>query len=646
MHFKFDLNYVRRSSKHVAMIVANPVLDDSRVLKTAQTVSKLGYQVHLYGLSKTQQKIRIDGQPFEITLLPNPAFEMAGRGRSTDRQDFDDQGFVDIFTKYLQAELNQRPADFLHTHDMHGLAIGGRLSETAGKRFTWIHDIHEYIEGSTHIPDNRRIFYSRIEKKFIHQPNALTSVSPALNKILAKKYGLKKEPSLVLNAPRLINFDPYYQDIKTALGMITKAPLMVYNGNVNPVRGIQTTIDVLPLIPEVQLAIITNSSGRFIKSLQSKAQKLNVHERLHFHPYVPFYKVTSFIRTANIGLCPFDRYPNVEIALPTKLFEYLHAGLPTVVSNNQAMKEFVKIHNCGLFFEAGNARALAQAIKQVILRQKKEPNWSRSIQSLAKKYSWENQERIIAKIYDKLDRRQSYFPNPKMVPHPIDLKKWPYIGISQGKTLKLVHASSNREIKKTKFVLKAVEKLKSQGINIEYKLVENLPQNKAKELYKWADVVIDQLRIGWYGVLAVEAMALGKAVIAYIRDDLKHYLPNPLPLAIANPDNLYHILKDLALNKKKAREIGLRGRKYVEELHDADKVTDILLQIYQDKNAPLDIDKTLDMLLPQQKIIKKVPRRHIISKVNFIFFWRVLREHGLRSTIRKTYQYLKDMKEN
>lgn len=825
MHFKFDLNYVQRSDKHVAMIVVNRVLGDSRVMKTAQTICKLGYHVHVYGLNGTDQKHKIEGHPFEITLLPNPVFEMASAGISTNKQNFDSRSFIEIFTKHLQAELSQKTPTFIHTHDMHGLAIGNKLYETMSDKhnFLWIHDIHEYIDGVTNIPENTRVFFSKIEKKFIRRPNILTSVSPVLNEILAKKYGLRTRPSLVLNAPRLINFDPYYQDIKATLGISTDTPLLVYVGNVKPIRGIETLIAILPLIPEVHVAIITNNFGNYIEGLRHKARELDVHERLHFHPYVPFNKVTSFIRTANIGVCPIERYPNAELALPTKLFEYIHAGLAVVVSNNRSMKEFVRQHDCGLAFEAGNARALARSIKQVLFRQSKEPVWSRSIQSLAKKYSWEAQEKVIASLYNSLDRHQNrsswnkkaknkcrifqlptsnagqpvalatafknkgipassltlgrnkfqyktdiilervpkdhaylkklindliskydifhfhtrtlmfsrhylfptgmdllmlraagkkiffhfrgsearlasvfkqsspynyvsenpdkifdkflekeqrvfiefvqgvchqvfvvdpelqtYIPKAMIVPRVIDLKKWSYIGVDPSDTLKVVHAPSRQGIKGTQLVLQTIEQLKDGGINIEFKLAENMPQNKARELYKWADVVIDQLRIGWYGVSAVEAMALGKTVVSYIRDDLKHYLPDPLPLAIANPDNLYHVLKDLSLNKEKTRSIGLRGRKYVEELHDATKVTEILLQIYQSESAPLDAGKTLDMFSFQQNNMKKISRQsldknqsrwRLLSKGNFMLLLREFYEHGFLSAMRRTYKY-------
>jgi len=833
MDFKFDLDYVHRARQHVAMVVLNPVIGDSRVLKTAQTVSKLGFQVCLYGMTykDASTTTRIDGYPFEILLLPNPRFEMERSGKWSlyiENRDWDE--FIHIFSRNLQEEFKQKPPDILHTHDMGGLAVGGKLYQCPERRtYSWIHDIHEYVRGVTFIPESTRRFFSRIEEEFIHCPDILTSVSPALNEILQDFYSLPAKPALVLNAPRRSDFDPYHpKDIRTTLGIRQDVPLSVYTGNVKEERGMEILVRALPMLPEVHMALVTNSSGSYVSGLKGTAQKLGVAERIHFHPYVPFFNVTSFLRTATAGIHPWPHHPNAEIALPTKIFEYMHASLPSVVSDNQAMKEFVNEHDCGFAFEAGDAHSLAEAVTQALDRLHSEPSWRQSIQALSEQYCWEIQESVLAGIYENLAGRrgsdkahstvkrnyqvlhlpessagqpstiatvmkqkgvsasslrfahsaaafqyqadltlervpndlysasqilkdlmlkydifhfharplllsahypfptgmdmvllraagkkvffhfhgsearlasvfetsspynyvaenpsnlfttwkeneqriffefakgvcndvfvldpelQSYVGESLIVPRVADLKKWTFIGTEPGEILRVVHAPTRRGGKGTERVLSVVEKLQSEGIQIEFRLVENVPNEEAREIYKWADVVIDQLRVGWYGVLAVEVMALGKAVVCYIRDDLKHYLPYPPPLAVANPDNLYYVIKDLALHPEEVRSLGERGRRYVEELHDAEKVTDILLRIYEDQGNPLDIDKAVKLLSFQSKPVFGKPlirepsisnlwmRRAYtyINKQNFVAFFRLLRHEGVRVAVRRTY---------
>ena len=80
----------------------------------------------------------------------------------------------------------------------------------------------------------------------------------------------------------------------------------------------------------------------------------------------------------------------------------------------------------------------------------------------------------------------------------------------------LLHAPSNAAKKGTRFVREAVERLQRRH-EIRYVEITRAPHAEAMKLYAQADLVIDQLLAGWYGGFAVEAMAMGKPVVCYIR---------------------------------------------------------------------------------------------------------------------------------
>ena len=52
---------------------------------------------------------------------------------------------------------------------------------------------------------------------------------------------------------------------------------------------------------------------------------------------------------------------------------------------------------------------------------------------------------------------------------------------------------------------KALKELKKEGLRFELKLLNKVPFNEALEWYKRADLIVDQILIGWYGVLATES---------------------------------------------------------------------------------------------------------------------------------------------
>ena len=120
-------------------------------------------------------------------------------------------------------------------------------------------------------------------------------------------------------------------------------------------------------------------------------------------------------------------------------------------------------------------------------------------------------------------------------------------------------------------MLKAVEELRREGYEVDLMLVENLPHHKALEVYARADIVVDQLLTGWYGVFAVECMALGKPVCVYIKDDLTNYIDGST-LINANPTNIKQRLIELIEDPSLRKEVSQNGRQYVERVHDADVV--------------------------------------------------------------------------
>ena len=157
----------------------------------------------------------------------------------------------------------------------------------------------------------------------------------------------------------------------------------------------------------------------------------------------------------------------------------------------------------------------------------------------------------------------------------VDPRQWlpmPHSGASAEKPV-VLHAPSHRGVKGTRFVLDAVARLQAEGIPCEFILVEGLSHAAARRLYQRADLLIDQLLIGWYGGLAVELMALGKPVICYIRHEDLQLIPEvmrrDLPIIHATPATLYNVLKQwLTTDRHNLAALGQRSRAYVETWHD------------------------------------------------------------------------------
>jgi glycosyltransferase involved in cell wall biosynthesis len=142
--------------------------------------------------------------------------------------------------------------------------------------------------------------------------------------------------------------------------------------------------------------------------------------------------------------------------------------------------------------------------------------------------------------------------------------------------LVVVHAPTDRNVKGTRHVEQAVELLRGEGVPIRLELIEGMTRAEALARTAAADVVVDQLLIGWYGGYAVEAMAMAKPVVCFIREE-ENPFGERLPIVRATPATLANRLRELAADRARLPNLGLAGRAFAELEHDPRRVARTVL---------------------------------------------------------------------
>ena len=187
----------------------------------------------------------------------------------------------------------------------------------------------------------------------------------------------------------------------------------------------------------------------------------------------------------------------------------------------------------------------------------------------------------IAADYELHSYVSPFFKRVVSIPQAIDTRelKPAFPDAHKGIPL-IVHSPSNKAIKGTQYVEEVVSRLKKR-YHFEFLLLHQMTNHEVKEAFKKADIIVDQLLLGTYGIASVEAMALGKPVLCYIRDDLVSKYPEDLPIINANPDTIELELEKLLLNPQLRTKIGKRSRRFVERYHDSRVVAQKLIELYQ-----------------------------------------------------------------
>lgn len=173
-------------------------------------------------------------------------------------------------------------------------------------------------------------------------------------------------------------------------------------------------------------------------------------------------------------------------------------------------------------------------------------------------------------------------PKALWCPVVVEIEKWSIYKDTSRRPgpIRVVHAPSVQAIKGTHLIEPALSKLHQEGI-IEYRELRGIPSRQMPEAISWADVVLDQFRLGSYGVAAVEAMAAHKVVIGHIMPEVRELIQGhtglELPIIEATPDNLESVLINLVANPLKMDELKSAGGKYASRLHDGGISAEILM---------------------------------------------------------------------
>lgn len=187
--------------------------------------------------------------------------------------------------------------------------------------------------------------------------------------------------------------------------------------------------------------------------------------------------------------------------------------------------------------------------------------------------------------------------NPDLLDHVQGAEFLPYCSLdlahlplretrSEGR-IRIVHAPTHRDVKGTSFVLEAAEKL--QDPNLDWRIVEGKSNQEVLKELSQADIVIDQLRIGWYGAFAMEAMAMGIPTICWIDPVMLSRTPTEfaesLPIIVANQDTLVDVVSDLSSDHHRLALISEQSKAFAKRFHNPRKIAHAMKKVYEDPSS-------------------------------------------------------------
>ena len=158
-------------------------------------------------------------------------------------------------------------------------------------------------------------------------------------------------------------------------------------------------IDCLEFLPDVELLIA--GQGDISVELKMRVKNRNLSESIHFLGRLNPKELKKLTPNASIGLSlEEDLGLNYRYALPNKIFDYIHAGIPVIVSDLPIMSKLVLETGIGEVLKERSSRALADLVREVLLKKR---SYRTNLYNAARKFNWNEEKKVFQKFIDRID---------------------------------------------------------------------------------------------------------------------------------------------------------------------------------------------------------------------------------------------------
>jgi glycosyltransferase involved in cell wall biosynthesis len=368
--------------KKVSLSVINDLVTDNRVHKVAISLQKMGFEPVLIG-----------------RLLPES--DVVERGYKTHRMKlFFRKGAVFYFEYNLRLffHLLKSKIDVFVANDLDTLPANFCAAKL--KRKPLVYDSHEYF---TEVPEligrpMVRKIWKVLEKMLVPKVDAAYTVCNSIAEVYSDMY--KVDFKVVRNLPVCAATERITHPMTLSHRMSNSSKIILYQGALNLGRGIESAIRSMQYLEGAELWLA--GDGDLTAQLKQMVAEMKLEDKVKFLGRLPLHQLYEVTRQADLGISlEEDLGLNYRFALPNKLFDYIQAGVPVLVSNLPEMRKIVEQYRIGMVAETHQRMELAELMKTALFDQEKIALWKQNLPKAAKELCWENEEKSLKSVYER-----------------------------------------------------------------------------------------------------------------------------------------------------------------------------------------------------------------------------------------------------
>lgn len=379
----------------VCMLLHKSVVRDSRVRREAATLAAAGHDVTVLELAPVAAgEELLDG--FRRRSVMPPGWVRRRLPFATYRA-----AFLACFVSHGRAV----GAEVVHAHDAAMLAPGALLARLTGAQL--VYDAHELATGVQYRSGAWERAVGALERALVPRCAAVITVSDGIAERMRERYRLAVRPTVLRNVSDLVDWAPAGGSrLRARLGLDDTDALVLHQGSAAPGRGCELLIEAVAGLEGVALALLGAGDEPGARRLRAAAAAAGAGDRVHVLPSVALDELLDHTREADVGVSLLsDSCDNHRLALPNKLFEYVAAGVPVVVSALPELERIVRRYGIGWTVDPADAGDVRDGLRRA-LAARGDPRLRERLRAAGRELRWPVERDRLLALYGELEAAQ------------------------------------------------------------------------------------------------------------------------------------------------------------------------------------------------------------------------------------------------
>jgi glycosyltransferase involved in cell wall biosynthesis len=271
-----------------------------------------------------------------------------------------------------------------------------------------VYDTHEYYLGMPEL-DGRplvKAVWRRIEAFIFPRLRYIYTICDSFSELYRKDYG--KTLGVVRNVPYRNGADvPLPPEIESRLPG-DKFLLLFQGAGINPERGVEELVSAMTHLDPARFHLVIIGGGVIFPRIAEMVREGGLTDRITLLPRVPFEQLRAVTRRAQLGLS-LDKPNNINhiYGLPNKIFDYLHSGVPVLVSRLIELEKIVDAYQVGDFIENHDPLHIARKIEAISRDPVRLETWKTNTERVREELNWEKEGRVVIRIFEQVESENS-----------------------------------------------------------------------------------------------------------------------------------------------------------------------------------------------------------------------------------------------